>query len=267
MVSPEPSPLLESMLGKTVVVDLISSYVCLGDFVGCDAQFLELRDADLHDLRDSSATREIYVHDSVRLGIRRNRARVLVRRDEIVAIARFDDIAVFLTTRTTVNRLGHTEIPRSPARENRGGDEQLAVARRQHHRPAKRQEAKSMRACVRRIMNIVDETAIREEDRPMNRNYRFSPLLLLALALPAVSRVEASEIRDRAGMFSPEAVKKAQAELDRIERKTRIPVVIETIDSIPGLDKHGSEPPPAERRSTIWPMSASRRSETRGFIC
>ena len=55
----------------------------------------------------------------------------------------------------------------------------------------------------------------------MNRNYRFSPLLLLALALPAVSRVEASEIRDRAGMFSPEAVKKAQAELDRIERRTR----------------------------------------------
>ena len=71
----------------------------------------------------------------------------------------------------------------------------------------------------------------------MNRNYRFSPLLLLALALPAVSRVEASEIRDRAGMFSPEAVKKAQAELDRIERRTRIPVVIETIDSIPGLDR------------------------------
>ena len=61
--------------------------MCLGDFVGCDAQFIELRDADLHDFRDSSATREIYVHDSVRLGIRRNRARVLVRRDEIVAIA------------------------------------------------------------------------------------------------------------------------------------------------------------------------------------
>ena len=95
MVSPEPSPLLESMLGKTVVVDLISSYVCLGNFVGCDAQFIELRDADLHDFRDSPATREIYVHDSVRLGIRRNRARVLVRRDEIVAIARFDDIASF----------------------------------------------------------------------------------------------------------------------------------------------------------------------------
>src|SRR5271157_72328 len=73
----------------------ISSYVCLGTFVAYDAQFLELHDADLHDFRDSPATREVYVHDSVRLGIRRNRARVLIRSAEIVAITRFDDIATF----------------------------------------------------------------------------------------------------------------------------------------------------------------------------
>jgi small nuclear ribonucleoprotein (snRNP)-like protein len=95
MESPELSPLLEALLGKIVVVDLISTYVCLGTLVGSDALFLELRDADLHDFRDSSATREVYVHDSVRLGIRRNRARVLIRRDEIVAVTRFDDIATF----------------------------------------------------------------------------------------------------------------------------------------------------------------------------
>lgn len=91
----ELSPLLESLLGKIVIVDLISSYVCLGTFVTCDAQFLELHDADLHDFRDSPASREVYVHDSVRLGIRRNRARVLIRRAEIVAITKFDDIATF----------------------------------------------------------------------------------------------------------------------------------------------------------------------------
>jgi len=91
----ELSPLLESLLGKIVIVDLSSSYVCLGAFIACDAQFLELHDADLHDFRDSPATREVYVHDSVRLGIRRNRARVLIRSAEIVAITRFDDIATF----------------------------------------------------------------------------------------------------------------------------------------------------------------------------
>jgi hypothetical protein len=89
------SPLLDEFLGKIVVVDLISSYVCLGTLVGSDALFLDLRDADLHDFRDSTATREVYVHDSVRLGIRRNRSRVLIRRDQVVALTRFDQIATF----------------------------------------------------------------------------------------------------------------------------------------------------------------------------
>jgi len=93
MVSREPSPQLTALIGQMVVVDMRSSYVCLGTLVGFDEYFLDLMDADLHDFRDSSATREIYVYDSARLGIRRNRARVLVRQDEVVAITRFVDIA------------------------------------------------------------------------------------------------------------------------------------------------------------------------------
>jgi len=93
MVPWEPSPLLRALLDQVVVVDLKSSYVCLGTLVSCDEQFLELLDADLHDFRDSKATREIYVYDSVRVGIRRNRSRILLRQDDIVAITRFADIA------------------------------------------------------------------------------------------------------------------------------------------------------------------------------
>jgi hypothetical protein len=89
----EPSELLAGLVGQIVVVDLSSTYVCLGTLTGLDRQFLELRDADLHDFRDSPATREVYVYDSVRLGIRRNRARVLIRRDEVVAVTRFADVA------------------------------------------------------------------------------------------------------------------------------------------------------------------------------
>ena len=76
-----------------VVVDMRSTYVCMGTLTGVEEDFLELMDADLHDFRDSPATRENYVYDSARLGIRRNRARVLVRQNEIVAITRFADIA------------------------------------------------------------------------------------------------------------------------------------------------------------------------------
>lgn len=94
---PEPKPPLPTLLapfvGQVVVLDLKSSYVCLGTLVGADSEFYDVRDADLHDFRDSAATREIYVYDSLRLGIRRNRQRVLLRRDEVIAIARFEDIA------------------------------------------------------------------------------------------------------------------------------------------------------------------------------
>jgi hypothetical protein len=93
MASCELSPLFAPLINQIVVVDLRSPYVCLGTLVNSDEQFLELRDADLHDFRDSPATRENYVYDSVRLGIRRNRSRVLVRQDEVVAVTRFGDIA------------------------------------------------------------------------------------------------------------------------------------------------------------------------------
>jgi small nuclear ribonucleoprotein (snRNP)-like protein len=93
MVSREPSALLRALLDQVIVVDLKSTYVCLGTLVSCDDQYLELVDADLHDFRDSTATREIYVYDSARLGIRRNRSRILVRVDDVVAVTRFVDIA------------------------------------------------------------------------------------------------------------------------------------------------------------------------------
>jgi hypothetical protein len=93
MPSQEMSPLFLGLIGQVVVVDLRSTYVCLGLLVGGDEQYLDIVDADFHDFRDSTATREIYVYDSVRYGIRRNRSRVLVRQDDVVAISRFADIA------------------------------------------------------------------------------------------------------------------------------------------------------------------------------
>lgn len=92
MDRPEASERLVELIGQVVVVDLQSTYVCLGRLVGLDHSFLELIDADLHDFRDSTATREVYVYDSARLGIRRNRARVLLRLADVVAVTRVDDI-------------------------------------------------------------------------------------------------------------------------------------------------------------------------------
>jgi hypothetical protein len=85
--------LLEELLGQKVVVDLRSTYVCLGQLLRIDEQFLELRHADLHDLRDTDTDRDNYVAASKATGIKRNRKRLLLCRADVVAIARLEDVA------------------------------------------------------------------------------------------------------------------------------------------------------------------------------
>jgi len=51
-----------------------------------------LKNADLHDLRDTDTTRELYVADSVATGIKRHRRRLLLVRAEMVAISRLEDV-------------------------------------------------------------------------------------------------------------------------------------------------------------------------------
>ena len=63
------------------------------------------------------------------------------------------------------------------------------------------------------------------------------PVMLAATLVAAPATVEAATIRDRAGMFSKDAVEKAEALLEKVERASGVPIVIETIDAIPGLEK------------------------------
>jgi uncharacterized membrane protein YgcG len=61
------------------------------------------------------------------------------------------------------------------------------------------------------------------------------PALLIATSGPLM----AAEIKDTAGMFSAEALKKARTDLDRVERDYKVPVTIETVESLNGksIDK------------------------------
>ncbi len=84
--------MLEAMIGKKVVVDLRSPYVCLGTLERMDDHWLELCHADLHDFRDTETSRENYVADSRFTGIKRNRRRLLLVRAEVVAVTLLEDI-------------------------------------------------------------------------------------------------------------------------------------------------------------------------------
>src|SRR5438105_7440036 len=91
---PDPRwPMLTEMIGAKVVIDLRSPFVALGTLLRIDEQFLELRSADLHDLRDTETTRENYVAASLATGVKRNRKRVLLNRADLIAISLQADVA------------------------------------------------------------------------------------------------------------------------------------------------------------------------------
>lgn len=86
--------MLDSLVGQKVVIDLRSPYVCLGTLLRADDHWLELKNADMHDLRDTETSRELYVAESHATGIKRNRRRLLLARAEVVALAALADVAV-----------------------------------------------------------------------------------------------------------------------------------------------------------------------------
>ena len=71
--------MLDDFIGQKVVIDLRSTFVCLGTLVRADELYFELRNADVHDLRDTDTSRENYVAESKATGIKRNRRRLFLR--------------------------------------------------------------------------------------------------------------------------------------------------------------------------------------------
>ena len=84
--------LFSRFANKTVVLDLSSPYVAIGEFSSADDNFVVLNNADIHDMRESRTTRDIYLIQAKENGIRVNRRSVTIRKEEIVAIAMLNDV-------------------------------------------------------------------------------------------------------------------------------------------------------------------------------
>lgn len=92
MSQPQEIDALAGFRGQLVVLDLASPYVVIGTLEDEDHRYLVLDEADVHDLRDSNTTRELYVLDAHRHGHGQNRRRVLVRRSDVVSVSRLEDV-------------------------------------------------------------------------------------------------------------------------------------------------------------------------------
>jgi len=83
---------VDELVGKNVVVDVECLFVYLGKLHEIRDKTLILKNVDVHDLRDSTTTREVYVRDARVHGIQPNRRQVHVRLDKVVSVAVLDDV-------------------------------------------------------------------------------------------------------------------------------------------------------------------------------
>lgn len=85
---------IAELQGALVVLDLASPWVYIGRLMEERAEYLVLEEADAHDLRDTSTSREKYILDCRMHGLTPNRRKVWVNRRDLVGISRLEDVLV-----------------------------------------------------------------------------------------------------------------------------------------------------------------------------
>lgn len=83
------------LIGQVVVVDTTSPFVYLGTLTKADEHFLVLKDVDAHDRSEGPSTKEQYIMDTKRFGVKANRKEVSIRKAAVVSVSRLDDVITY----------------------------------------------------------------------------------------------------------------------------------------------------------------------------
>ncbi len=80
------------LVGQDVVLDTRGPLVYIGRLARIDEHFYEVQDVDVHDMLESQTTKERYVLEARKFGVKKNRRSVLVRKAEVVSLSRLEDV-------------------------------------------------------------------------------------------------------------------------------------------------------------------------------
>ena len=81
-----------TLVGQDVVVDTDSPQVYLGKLESVDHEFVALTEADVHDSQSTTTTRDLYIINTAKFGIKKNRERVLVRTPRVVSLSLLTEV-------------------------------------------------------------------------------------------------------------------------------------------------------------------------------
>ncbi|WP_372366967.1 hypothetical protein [Candidatus Uabimicrobium sp. HlEnr_7] len=82
-------------LEQEVVIDTKSSYLFIGRLQKVGDFFLVMEDVDVHDQSDFNKTKEIYVMEAAKYGIKINRKQVNIVKSEMISISLLGDIVKY----------------------------------------------------------------------------------------------------------------------------------------------------------------------------
>ena len=86
---------LGAHVGAEVVLDTDGPFLYIGKLEAVEGGAAVLVEVDVHDTRDSPSTREVYIHETKRYGVRANRERVEVRLDRVTSFSRLGDVVLY----------------------------------------------------------------------------------------------------------------------------------------------------------------------------
>lgn len=88
MIPPDWAPMADA----AVVVDVAAPVVYVGVLRSVNETFVELADADVHELEPGSRGKALFVMETARHGVRPTRDRVCICRSHVLSVSRLDGI-------------------------------------------------------------------------------------------------------------------------------------------------------------------------------
>ena len=86
---------LQEYTGNEVVIDTKSTYIYLGTLTEEGAEYIVLSDVDVHDHTESTISKELYIIEALKYGIKVNRKRAKVLKRDIISISMLEDVVKY----------------------------------------------------------------------------------------------------------------------------------------------------------------------------
>ena len=85
----------EGLTESVVVIDTNSQFVYIGTLSRVADHFIVLKEVDVHDRTETPSTKEEYIMNCKRFGVRPNRREVSVRKALVVSVSKLDDVVLY----------------------------------------------------------------------------------------------------------------------------------------------------------------------------